>query len=111
LPDEGNMINDRTEVNNKFEEIFHDAVRIRMRSDVPFGAFLSGGLDSASVVATMSEMSPHPVRTFTIGFEDEGCDERKIAREVAKKFATNHSEFTVKQEGFEESLDKILRHY
>jgi asparagine synthase (glutamine-hydrolysing) len=111
LPDERNMIEDKEFVNKKFEEIFYDSVRIRMRSDVPFGAFLSGGLDSGSVVATMSEISAHPVQTFTIGFTDEEFDERKIAREIADKFSTHHSEFTVQQEGFEESLNKVLFHY
>ena len=111
LPDEKNMIKDKKLVYEKFETIFRDAVKIRMRSDVPYGAFLSGGLDSASVVAVMSEISKAPVRTFTIGFTDKVFDERKLAKHVADKFHTHHSEFVVEQESFEESLDKILHHY
>lgn len=108
---ESDMIQDYSLVYSQFEEIFHDSVKIRMRSDVPYGAFLSGGLDSASVVATMSSISKIPVRTFTIGFENRQFDERKLANEVAKKFATDHSEFVVQPDNFQESLDRILYHY
>jgi len=111
LPDEKNMITDKKLVYEKFESIFRDAVKIRMRSDVPFGAFLSGGLDSASVVAVMSEISKMPVQTFTIGFADKVFDERKLAKDVADKFHTNHFEFVVEPESFDESLNKILHHY
>jgi asparagine synthase (glutamine-hydrolysing) len=108
---EPNMIHDRTYVYKEFADIFHDAVKIRMRSDVPYGAFLSGGLDSASVVATMASFSKIPVRTFTIGFEHRQFDERKLAQDVATEFATDHSEFVVQPDNFQESLDRILYHY
>ena len=92
----------------EFEGLFLDSVKLRMRSDVPFGAFLSGGLDSASVVAAMSAQSPLPVETFTIGFQERGFDERDLAREVAERFATNHHERIVSREMFDESLKKYF---
>src|SRR3954468_15176588 len=72
------------------------AVAKRLISDVPLGAFLSGGIDSSAVVAAMAEVSDRPVETFTIGFDDtEGFDERPYAKTVAQAFATNHHEFVV----------------
>ncbi len=73
-----------------FLELLDDAVRLRMRSDVPFGAFLSGGLDSSSVVSRMVRHQPTPVQTFTIGFEEPRFDESPFAREAADRFATHH---------------------
>lgn len=72
------------------------AVRKRLISDVPLGAFLSGGLDSSVIVALMAGMVDRPVQTFTIGFEDrDGFDERRYARIVARKYRTDHHEFVV----------------
>lgn len=108
---EDEMLTDEKQVSVRFAELFHDSVNLRMRSDVPFGAFLSGGLDSASVVAEMASISPMPVETFTIGFEEKEFDERILARLVARKFNTKHSEFVVEPHTFEESLNKVLYHY
>src|SRR4051812_45005736 len=72
------------------------AVAKRLISDVPLGAFLSGGIDSSAVVAAMAEGTDRPVETFTIGFDDtDGFDERPYAKTVAQAFATNHHEFVV----------------
>ncbi len=76
----------------RFLELFEDAVRLRLRADVPFGAFLSGGVDSASVVGFMSRQLPAPVKTFSIGFDDPRFDESAYAREVAARFGTDHIE-------------------
>lgn len=72
------------------------AVKRRSRADVPLGAFLSGGLDSSAIVATMAKLSHHPVRTFTIGFDSEQLfDERPYARLVAERYGTDHHEHVV----------------
>jgi asparagine synthase (glutamine-hydrolysing) len=73
-----------------------DAVRSHLVSDVPIGAFLSGGTDSGSVVALMAQATREPVRTFSIGFEEEAFDEVAYARMVATRYGTQHYEFVVK---------------
>ncbi len=87
---EADMLTDKEAIYNKFEALLTDAVKIRMRSDVPFGAFLSGGLDSSSVLSLMAKQSAHPIKTFTIGFAAAGFDESKLAEEVATAFKTEH---------------------
>ncbi len=73
-----------------------DAVRLRLRSDVPLGAFLSGGVDSSLVVAQMAKQLEGPVKTNTIGFSEAGYDERGYARETAELYATEHTERLVR---------------
>ena len=72
-----------------------EAVRKRLVSDVPLGALLSGGIDSAIVVALMAELADDTVRTFTVGFADESYDERPYARAVAERFSTRHEEIVL----------------
>jgi len=96
---------------NGFMELMHDAVKMRLMSEVPFGAFLSGGIDSSVVVALMSRMIEDPVNTFCIGFGgDTGgyLDERKYARMVAERFASNHREFEVWPKP-DDVIEKIVR--
>ncbi|WP_348688060.1 asparagine synthase (glutamine-hydrolyzing) [Aeromonas bestiarum] len=75
----------------KFNETLNDAVAIRLRSEVPFGAFLSGGVDSSTVVGLMSQHMSQPVKTFTIGFHDPLYDESEFAQAVAARFSTEHT--------------------
>lgn len=94
----------------EFDELFGDSVRRRMLSDVPLGAFLSGGLDSASVVAVMAAHSERPVKTFSIGFGDARYNELPGARRVAERFGTEHQEFVVEPKAAE-ILPRLVRHY
>ncbi|QHO72389.1 asparagine synthase (glutamine-hydrolyzing) [Bradyrhizobium sp. CCBAU 051011] len=85
-----------------FEDTFDEAVRIRMRSDAPFGAYLSGGVDSSAVVATMVKHSAEPVRTFSVGFREAEYSELDHARAIAGQFGTIHNELFVEPDAFME---------
>lgn len=74
----------------EFNTILDDAVRLRLRSDVPFGAFLSGGVDSSTIVGLMARHMTEPVKTFCIGFDDPRFDESLFAQEAADRFGTQH---------------------
>lgn len=87
--------------------LLEDAVKIRLMSEVPLGAYLSGGLDSSLVVALMSRASDAPVNTFSVGFEERAFDERQWSRLVAEKFHTRHEELIVRHHSAEE-LPKII---
>lgn len=76
----------------QLRELLQESVRLRMICDVPFGAFLSGGLDSSAVVATMAGQSTRPISTFTIGFPEKEFNEADHAREVSRVFGTEHHE-------------------
>ena len=95
----------------KVRELVTAAVERRLMSDVPLGAFLSGGIDSTIVVGVMSRLMGEPVRTFTIGFEgDEAFDETAIARDTARHFGTRHTEFRVKPSAID-LLDTLVYHH
>lgn len=90
--------------------LLEDSVRRRLISDVPLGAFLSGGLDSSTIVALMTKLTGRSVRTFSIGFDDDAYGELPYAREVAKRFNTEHHELLV-QPKMVEILPLLVRHY
>ena len=91
-------------------EILRDAVRVRLMSEVPLGAFLSGGIDSSAVVALMSEESSEPVKTFSIGFEEQNFSELHHARRVAEHVGADHHEFIVRPDALE-VLPTLVEHY
>jgi asparagine synthase (glutamine-hydrolysing) len=86
------------------------AVERRMMSDVPFGVFLSGGIDSSTNVALMSELMDAPVQTFSIGFDDPRFDELKHARRIAELFGTDHHELVVRSRDLEAFVPELVYH-
>lgn len=87
-----------------------EAVKIRLISEVPLGAFLSGGVDSSTIVGTMSRLSDKPVKTFSIGFNEDSFNELKFARVAAKHFNTEHQEFIVTPD-LVEIVDELVWHF
>ncbi|GAJ14471.1 unnamed protein product, partial [marine sediment metagenome] len=91
--------------------LLKESVKFRLMSDVPLGAFLSGGIDSSTIVALMAELSDKPVKTFSIGFQEEEYNELPYARRVAQHFKTDHHELIIKKENVEELLPALTWHY
>jgi asparagine synthase (glutamine-hydrolysing) len=91
-------------------EKMSEAVRLRMISDVPLGAFLSGGIDSSVVVGLMAKVSGAKVKTFSIGFNEAAYDETAHARRIAERWETDHHEFVVEPDALS-ILPKLVRHY
>jgi asparagine synthase (glutamine-hydrolysing) len=87
-----------------------EAVRLRMRSDVPLGAFLSGGIDSTIITGLMQSLSDRPVHTFSIGFPVPQFDERRFARDAARHLGTEHHEFVVEPSALD-ILPRLIWHY
>ena len=101
----------RPEAAKRVRELVTAAVQRRLVSDVPLGAFLSGGLDSTIIVGVMSQLLKEPVRTFSLGFEgDSDFDETAIARATAARFGTRHTEFKVKPSAID-LLDTLVYHH
>jgi asparagine synthase (glutamine-hydrolysing) len=92
----------------RLRELLEEAVRIRLMSDVPLGAFLSGGVDSSVVVALMCRVSPSKVKTYSIGFEEAEFSELEHARRVARHLGTEHTEFVVRPQALE-LLPRLVR--
>ena len=88
--------------------LLHSSVGLRMRADVPFGAFLSGGIDSSAVVGLMAEHTEHPVNTFNISFQEDEFSEAPFAKLIAKKFNTKHHEIELTVEKFKELIPFAL---
>src|SRR5271157_1164204 len=94
----------------RVRELFDEAVRIRLISDVPLGAFLSGGIDSSLVVASMALQSPEPVKTFSIGFEESAYNELPYAQLVAEKYKTDHHDIMVRPDSLS-LINKLVHHF
>jgi asparagine synthase (glutamine-hydrolysing) len=94
----------------EFATRFREAVRLRLMADVPLGVFLSGGIDSAAITATMSELVDAPVRTFSVAFTEREANELAYARLVAKRFRTDHHEVVVSSKDFFDTLGQLVWH-
>ncbi len=101
---------DEEEAGERAVEMLRDAVRVRLMSEVPLGAFLSGGIDSSAVVALMSQESSDPVKTFSIGFDEQDFSELHHARRVAEHVGADHHEFVVRPDAME-VLPTLVEHY
>ena len=101
---------DLQELNDRIRTELEESVRLRLISDVPLGAFLSGGVDSSLIVGMMAKLSGRPVKTFSIGFEEKDFDELAYAKLVSKHFSTDHHEFIVKPNAIE-ILPKLVWYY
>lgn len=95
IPDHSPLTISRDDARSRLRCLLNESIRLRQRSDVPVGAFLSGGLDSSAVVALLAQQVSGPVRTFTVRFAEDGIDEAPFARLVAERYATQHQEVQV----------------
>lgn len=93
-----------------FLDVFDEAVKLRLRADVPLGAFLSGGLDSAAVVATLAHLGASKVRTFSIGFRNDPASELPAAAETAREIGTSHTSLEIASDDLTNLLPILSRH-
>lgn len=101
-----------TDIESLKEELYSllkESVKMRLLSDVPIGAFLSGGIDSSAIVGLMRELGTEPLKTFSIGFEDESYNELGFARSIARKFDTDHHELTLRPQALE-LTEQLVNH-
>jgi asparagine synthase (glutamine-hydrolysing) len=110
MPAEEHAPGSEAEAVEALQAVLRDAVRSHLMSEVPLGAFLSGGVDSSVVVGLMAQASNRQVRTFSIGFDDPRYDELEHARAVARHFATDHHEFVVKPDALA-IIDDLIAHF
>lgn len=95
----------------ELERLIRNSIRMQLQADVPVGAFLSGGIDSATVVALAQEESREQVRTFSIGFEEEAYNEAPAAKEIARHLGTDHTEFYVSTREAIDTIPKLAYFY
>jgi asparagine synthase (glutamine-hydrolysing) len=95
---------------DQFNEIFSDAVRIRLRADVEVAAYLSGGLDSSTTVAYINDIEPNVLNTFSVGFEEENFDERNYQNEAVEYFETAHKSIVCSSSEISEAFPKVIWH-
>ncbi len=100
----------REELKEELREILGESVRMRMTSDVPIGAHLSGGIDSSIIVSQMARISSTPVKTFSVGFKEQSFSELSFARSVADRYGTDHHEFILEWGNIPDVVSVILHH-
>ena len=96
-----------TEASKELERLLMESLRGQMLSDVPLGAYLSGGIDSPLIVSLMQKLSNNPIKTFTIGFEDPKFNEAQYAKDIAAHLGTEHTELYVTEKELQEVIPKI----
>jgi asparagine synthase (glutamine-hydrolysing) len=96
-------------IRDELYALLKESVKLRLVSDVPLGAFLSGGIDSSAIVGLMRELGASPLRTFSIGFEEGSYNELKYARRVAERFSTEHEELIIEPKALD-LTEKLVRH-
>ena len=101
---------DRNDLMAELKEKVTESIKLRMISDVPLGAHLSGGIDSSIIVSQMAELSTSPIKTFSVGFSESSFSELPYARAVAQRYSTDHHEFILDWGNIPELLTEILTH-
>ena len=99
------------ELIEQLRALLKESVKMRLISEVPLGAHLSGGIDSSIIVALMAELSNAPVKTFSVGFEEQAFSELDYARAVAQRYSTDHHEFILRYGDIPATLEKITCHF
>jgi asparagine synthase (glutamine-hydrolysing) len=102
------VIEDPAQAVDELKALFKSSIEYRMIADVPVGAYLSGGVDSSAIAALMSQMSTQPVRTFTIGFPEEGFNEFEYSRIVAEQYKTSHEEILIDAKKYMGTLKEMI---
>lgn len=106
--DRSSADHDASTIRKNIHDIMRSSVEIRMRADVPFGAFLSGGIDSSIIVGLMSEIASQPVKTFSITFHEKEFDESPYSDVIAKKFRTDHTRIQLRAKDFLDLVPEAL---
>lgn len=106
-----NPVSNYAQAKSELKELLTTAVRNRMIADVPLGAFLSGGYDSSLITAIAQSISDEPVKTFSIGFNEEKYNEAKYAKQVADYLGTNHTEVYIDEEEMYKQVNSIAKYY
>lgn len=105
------VISDEAEAKEQLKSIVNSSIEYRLKSDVPFGTFLSGGIDSSLVTAVAQSLTKEPVKTFSIGFENPKFNEANFAKEVAGYLKTDHHEFLVSENEAKKLVEDLISHY
>jgi len=105
------VISDETEAKEQLKAIVNSSIEYRLKSDVPFGTFLSGGIDSSLVTAIAQSLTSEPVKTFSIGFENPQFNEANFAKEVADYLNKDHHEFLVSENEAKKLVEELIAHY
>lgn len=106
-----NPVEDYAQAKQELKDLLNRSVSLRMISDVPLGTFLSGGYDSSLITAIAQSLSPQPVKTYSIGFNEEKYNEAKYAKEVAEHLGTNHTELYISEKEMFDLVDSIPQYY